>query len=275
MDDLIKSHNELQKYIEEQFGLKCLNPYSGDYTTAAGFEKDFTKMSHIIDNMKLKKRIPETYPCVVNTPAHLLDAHTAVYELRDQFIEAGGFCLVSYDWVRKLKDTIIKDGKCLEIMAGSGMLSKALKDVGCDIIATDNKAWGEFPHKKFNTWFREPFTDVEEIDCIDAIEKYGKDVDFIIVSWAYMDDTCYRALLKMREVNPDCLMIYIGEYGDCCADENFTEAAESFDIHWFEHKKDGKEPIVENLEEIYDNLVEVRKLYKQWYGIHDDIYIVK
>ena len=275
MDDLMKSYNEFQKFIEERFGLKCLNPYSDNQDTAKEFEKELVMMSHIIDDMKLYRKIPENYPCIVNTPPHLLDVHTSVYELRERFIEAGSYSLVSYDWVRKLKETIIKDSKCLEIMAGSGLLSKALKDVGCDIIATDNKSWVDFNRIMFSPWFRDPFTDVEELDCIDAIEKYGKDVDFVIVSWAYMDDTCYRALLKMREVNPDCLMIYIGEYGDCCADENFTQAAESFDIHWFEHMKDGKEPIVENLVEIYNNLVEVRKIYKQWYGIHDDIYIVK
>ena len=233
MDDLMKSNIALQEFIEKQFGLKCNLPYEKN-------PDEVQQLRDIITDIEERHIIPETYPIEVSACSDL-----DLFKYRNRLIKAGSFSLVSYDWVRKLKETIIKDSKCLEIMAGSGMLAKALKDVGCDVIATDNKSWKFInrDEREDRTWFDNPFTDVEELDCIDAIEKYGKDVDFVIVSWAYMDDTCYRALLKMREVNPECLMIYIGEYGDCCADENFTQAAESFDLSWFEYKTEGKKRI--------------------------------
>jgi len=52
-------------------------------------------------------------------------------------------------------------------------------------------------------------------------------MNFIIVSWPpYGEPICYDALLKMRKINPDCRMIFIGEdYGCCTADDKFFETA--------------------------------------------------
>ena len=158
-------------------------------------------------------------------------------------------------------------------MAGSGMLSKALKDVDTDIITTDDKSWinGEHSYLSFEDWFERPFTEVEELDCVDAIKKYGKDVDYVLVSWPYMDNNCYKALLAMREVNPNCTMIYIGELGDACADDDFVKTSKVL-LH--NGLLDGEEEIA-NGQELYNDLEEVRKLFKSWNGIHDDIYIIK
>ena len=51
------------------------------------------------------------------------------------------------------------------------------------------------------------------------------------MSWPYMDDTCYKAYKMMKEINPNCLMIYIGEsIGGCTAcDEFFLNTISSFD----------------------------------------------
>ena len=262
----------LEKFVRETLGLS-FQPYE---RTERPVDNNGSEFCNLLNELIVNHKIPESIPNYVSELGGIdIENHHLIFEYRDRFIQYGGFSLVAYDWVRLLKETIIKDSKCLEIMSGSGMLAKALKDVGCDVIATDNKTWGKDKRSRRVDWFENPFTEIEEIDCIDAIDKYGKEVDFVIVSWAYMDDTCYRALLKMREVNPNCIMIYIGEYGDCCADENFTEAAVDFYDSLYEYQNNQLDKIVDNLEEMCESLDKIRELYRNWWGIHDDIYLVK
>jgi len=53
--------------------------------------------------------------------------------------------------------------------------------------------------------------------------EYGKNVDVLIMSWPpYTDEVVVKVLRKMREVNPSCIMVYIGEKeGGCNASEEF------------------------------------------------------
>ena len=172
------------------------------------------------------------------------------FKRRDVVIENMGFILISQDWIDTLSE-ILKGKNCLEIMCGTGALTKCLKDKGVNIKATDNFSWGGVSNwnKDKNYW-----TKIENIDCIDAIEKYGIDLDYIIMSWAYMDDTGYRALLKMREVNPNCKMIYIGESdGGCTADDNFFNEIN----------------IIQN-----EKINEINQLYKSWEGIYDRFMLI-
>ena len=49
-----------------------------------------------------------------------------------------------------------------------------------------------------------------------------------------MDDNAYKCLMAMREVNPKCRMIYIGEdMGGCTANDKFFENAEVCDVQGF------------------------------------------
>jgi hypothetical protein len=184
-----------------------------------------------------EKRVPEFYPKYM---LNNIDAFTK----RENIIKIMGYALISLDWIKPLAHWI-GERKCLEIMAGTGALSFALKQEGIDIIATDNFSW-KYWHENNSLW-----TNVENLDAITAIEKYGKNINIIICSWAYMDDTLYKALLKMREINPFCQMIYIGEgIGGCTADDDFF---------------DNIQPINNDA---FENAV---KDYPQWYGLHDRI----
>jgi hypothetical protein len=70
-----------------------------------------------------------------------------------------------------------------------------------------------------------------------------------------MDDSLYKSLLKMREVNKNCIMIYIGEgKGGCTASDEFFEAIKII--------KDSS----------FDDAV---KDYQRWIGLHDRIMLVK
>ena len=199
-----------------------------------------------IEKMVENKQIPECYPNeMINNWS--IDC----FKRRDKFVEIVGFPLLSLNWIKPLAKWI-KNRKCLEIMAGTGALTFALKQQSIDIFATDNFSWDGMNNWNHNQNY---WTDIENIDCVEAIEKYGRDIDIIVCSWAYMDDTLYRALLKMREINPDCLLIYIGEgMGGCTADDDFFNTIQEIDD---------------------DNFNKAIINYQKWRGLHDEIRLGK
>lgn len=213
-----------------------------------------------IKNQLLNKEIPERYPdeitdsyCDFSITQSLIENNME----RFQLISISSFVLISKSWIRPLSKWIGKR-RCLEIMAGTGMLSKALKDENIDIIATDNYTWGkETAGDVFSEWFTKPYlwTEVEKLDAISAIKKYGKQVDIVICSWPYMDDNLYDALIKLRKINPKAILLYIGEdWGGCTASDNFFETATYIDD-----------------KEIY----KINKKFQSWAYIHDRIKLYK
>ncbi len=208
-------------------------------------EKYIIEMRKVFNDID-KKIISEKIPDDIGLWLYFNNSnYREVMSYRENYIRKVGFSRVSKNWVRPLARWI-GDRKCLEIMAGSGAITYALREEGIKIKATDNFSWSQ----PFRQW-----TQVENMDCIEAIEKYGKEVSFIICSWPYMDDTAYRALLKIREVNPKCRMIYIGEWcGGCTADDGFFSEIKVEEVKGF------------------DDAV---KNYSRWYSIHDYPYLVK
>ena len=192
-----------------------------------------------------KREIPETWDDSVTNITYM--------NLQTLFTNGSGFSLVSSDWVNMLNASIIKNRPCFEVMAGSGMLSRALQNLGVDCAATDINDWANL--KSYEEWKR-PFTEIEELDCIKAVEKYGKDRDFLIMSWPpYLNDIAYKTLVQYKDINPKGKIIYIGEdYGGCTATDEFFDEMEKYEVHTPE---------------------EVNNLYKSWFGIHDRIYVIE
>ena len=185
----------------------------------------YDKLSKIRSLLE-EKKIPDKYPPEVSEYflSHYIDQNIS----RTAFISLSSFALISKAWLKPLTEYIGKR-KCLEIMAGSGMLSKGLSDFGVGIIATDDFSWkwdrGEENEESTleadNLWCH-----IENLDCEAAIEKYGAGVGYIICCWPPMDESMCKALLKMRKVNPECNLIYIGEGpSGCNADDSFFEYA--------------------------------------------------
>lgn len=163
-------------------------------------------------------KIPDKLPDFPNprSPA-LYDPENNHHKLRDNWINRGMFAFVSWKWVNPFSEWIGKR-KVLEVMAGAGWLAKALREKGIDIIATDDHSWS-----KLQKWG--DVTEVKELKALEAIEKYGRKVDIMIMSWPYMDKNAYKAIKKLHEVNPQALVVYIGEgNGGCTADSNFFES---------------------------------------------------
>jgi hypothetical protein len=161
---------------------------------------------------------------------------------KEYYNSLGMYGFVSHRWVKPFAEWI-GNRKVLEVMAGAGHLSYALKQYGVDVIATDNNSWA-------NERGWEPVTEVMEADSVEAINLWGDKIDILLMSWPYMDDTAYRTIKQLNEVNPNALIVYIGEgNGGCTASEEFFD-------HFNQINDDKKFNIAE-------------ALFQRWPGIHD------
>lgn len=180
--------------------------------------------------------------------------------IRNVYVKYIGFTIIERSWVSPLSK-IIGNRKVLEVMAGSGALSLALEKEGVDIISTDNMTW----YNKYDKWnLEDSYHYIEFMNSIEAVEKYGKECEFLLMSWPYMDDTAYMTIKKYREINPNGHFIYIGEeYGGCTANDEFFDYMENFE-----------ESVLFRTENAYSNeMNEIRENYKSWYGIYDHVNI--
>ena len=143
---------------------------------------------------------------------------------RDSFIDIGMYGLVDMSHVRRFVDTQQLKGKhVLEIMAGNGYLTKAIRDCGVKIIGTDN-----------GSWYRREYTMVNigkiiQMDCMQAIREHGPRADALICSWPYCSgpagDAYTKAALLWDELFPDKPHYY---YGECA--HGVTATLEFFDL---------------------------------------------
>lgn len=175
------------------------------------------------------------------------------FTLRNEYTKEGMFAFVSWDWVKPLASWITQNNfRCLEVMSGRGWLSLALKSLDVNIITTDNFSWHE--RSQFKKW-NDIVTQIENLDAVESIKKYGKDIDLIIMSWPDMDEVAYNVLCEMNRQNPDALLLYIGEgEGGCTADDKF-----------FEYFREVE------LEEFND----ISNKFNSWWGIHDRLWLGK
>ena len=183
-------------------------------------------------------------------------------EERIEYINTASFTFLSKQWISHLAK-YMEGKRVLELMSGTGALAKCLMDEGVDIKATDNMSWHESKPEciRFN-WEENMWCTVEKIDNVNAIRKYGNDVDLILISWIPYneDDICKDIINAIREVNPDINIVLIGEdEGGCCASDIF-----------FENIVD----ITDTSENTF-HLHEARRNYRSWYCIHDGISLVK
>ena len=203
---------------------------------------------NMIENKQIPKYTPDFVQDNFNLEVYFYEELIDIMgnsNIRKSFIKRSAYTCLSEEWINPLAD-YLKGKKCLEIMAGGGALSTVLSLRGVDIICTDNHEWDRF------TKWQEPL----KFDCVEAIELYGQDIDYIICSWAIQySPAMYNSLLKMREVNPNCTLIYIGElYGGNCATDEFFEEAISVEDESF---------------------IKITNSYKSWCGMHDTLALYK
>lgn len=107
----------------------------------------------------------------------------------------------------------------LEIGAGCVYWAYELRKVGADIIATEPRI-GEKNHYTFGV--RNPWTKLEELSGVEAVQKYP-DRNLIIIWPSYNWPWAYEAL----QVFTAQIVIYVGEWHGCTADDNFHDLLES------------------------------------------------
>jgi len=182
---------------------------------------DFPEEVEKIVAMIKNKIIPDCYPEFF---VSRYDPRIDNFGLRDIVIDHMGYALIANDWIIPLSKWVDRR-MCLEVMSGSGALAYALKKQNINVIATDSFSADD----NFSYYWKEDnmmWTEVENIDALGAVRKYGKETDLVIISWPFMDNTATEVLEEMRSTNPDCMMIYIGEdKGGCTANSRFFNTA--------------------------------------------------
>ena len=98
--------------------------------------------------------------------------------------------------------------------------------VGTSIIATDDHSW----EKNYPDWFQAPWTEIEKLDCLQAIEKYGRANGPPAVLLAVQRRLLLSGAPEDAGSHPSMKMIYIGEpAGQATASDQFFDAMEEVD----------------------------------------------
>lgn len=198
-----------------------------------------------MDEFKIPDEFPKEYSDRFGYDLGAIKRSSTAFDLKGQWNRKGMFAFVAWEWVIPFVEWIA-GRKCLEIMAGCGWLGKALREKNVDIIVTDDMSWHKTPEWKL-------VTEVENLEASEAVKKYGKDIEIIIISWPYMNDHAYKAIKELNYINTNCLIVYIGECeGGCTASENFFN-------HFLYLNDDKFDKATEN--------------FHSWWGIHDQLHL--
>lgn len=128
----------------------------------------------------------------------------------------------------------LKGTTVLSVMSGSCTLEKHLTNKGIKVVCSDTNEWAEQEDKYYQRWkCRCP--NMLKLDAAEAIRCCGKKADFVLMSWPpYKSSAAKEALEAMREVNPDLIMIYVGEdAGGNCANDEFFDIARNIEDKTF------------------------------------------
>lgn len=159
----------------------------------------------------------------------------------------GYWATITQDFVSAIKENF-PDQSFLELMAGNGYLSKGLRDLDVETYCTDDLSWSNY-----NQTGKTLLTDVESLDALSALEKYGSKVDNVILAWSPdREDIDYRVLQKIRQMNVNFLVI--GEKDGATDSKEFWEDA-----------KLVSDPRIDKINESYSH----------YDLVHDQLYLVK
>ena len=164
----------------------------------------------------------------------------------------GMYCNLAWEWINPLAD-LLKGSKVLEVMSGRGWLSLALDSMGIDIIAVDDCSWSESLESGFPAFksLDDKLFPTINLDAVDAIMKYGSDIDYVIMTWPpYSEDSASRVVDAIQKINPKIKLIYCGEgHEGCTADDDFFGKVE------------------------LSHIPGVSENYKRRFGLYDNIYL--
>lgn len=157
-------------------------------------------------------------------------------------MQSGYFSKITKEVAKELS-VYIYDNVLLDPFAGRGYFVKAMREQGVKTIGSDNKS------------IRLPGNDqIEELDALESLKKYGKDVDFVAMNWVSGgSEIDYKLYKLIKQQYPHITILHIGEgQGGCTGSEKFWD-------------------------EIYDDGVEIEwnlTSYKTNWGLNDDLSMI-
>lgn len=159
----------------------------------------------------------------------------------------GYWATITQDFVQALKNEF-PEQRFLELMAGNGYLSKGLRDLDVETYCTDDLSWS-----KYNQTGNLKLTEVESLDALSALEKYGTKVDNVVIAWSPdREDIDYKILQAVRKLSVNLLVI--GEKYGATDSKEFWDDATLVD-----------DPRIER----------INQKYSRYDIVHDQLYLVK
>lgn len=123
-------------------------------------------------------------------------------EQRDSFrYEAGMWTLVDKAWTKALASELTGK-KCLEVFAGRGWLTQALRDHGVDVTATSRFS----SHDGSNAGL---VADVIDMSAIQAVQNF--DFEVLIMGWPPAGEEATRAVIEAIRCGRQFKIVFIGE----------------------------------------------------------------
>lgn len=120
-----------------------------------------------------------------------------------------------------VKSCQLKGKTVLDFMAGRGYAVNALRNEGIDVIATDDQSWNSTKSSH-----------VENLDVIEALDKYGPETDYVFMSWSpYKDDIDMKVVNHIKNKHPHLKLIVLGEENGCTNSEQFWKEVEKDTIY--------------------------------------------
>ena len=138
-----------------------------------------------------------------------------------------GYANVNRAWIQELAKAL-QGKKCLEIMAGNGLLAHMLQEAGATVMATD------IAPDRTNEYISmrgRVFTDVLSQDAVGAVKRFGQKYDVLVVSWPPQGgEEVLKAWEAYARLRPDGILLYIGETkGGFNATDAFFDTLEAVD----------------------------------------------
>lgn len=121
--------------------------------------------------------------------------------------KAGYYSLITKNLIDNLS-VLLKGKRCLEVMAGRGVLAHHLNEAGISIVATDNNSWSLNEHS------------VQKMSGIEAVRHYYDQMDMLILCWPPMTNDAYQIIKEWGTEKP---ILIGGELGGCCGDDLLTQ----------------------------------------------------
>ncbi len=220
-----KKLKQLKKRVKKAHQIVNEPSYIQELNTYRDLFDDFPPVKYLINNVLESDRLLKNGDKLWNKYSEALPKlDKALRNYRDYLEETYGmWSYVNAPFAKALSD-YLGGAPTLEIMAGNGYISKGLRNNNATqkIYTTDSQAW-----IKENETGKHPVTKIEKLDALEAIKKYGDEVEYVIMSWAPdKGEIDWEVLQLLRSTFPEVKLVVIGEKDGATNSKKFWQEAQ-------------------------------------------------